>query len=190
MTGNNPLSAFRSEHRIKKRVPGTPPRVFKADPFRTRQCLHIHAPHHTGHAEPFRETPRGFRLFPAFRAKLMIEMCQHEGYAEATQDYSQRRRIRPPRKSHDDMARRCTAPLFQKTPDSHTQPSPGRRQVLHPARESIFLFCHRRFICHVTPRQQLKAIPYRATYGFTDFRFAPKPTHLTQGALILYFGSA
>ena len=127
MAGNNPLRTSRPERRIKKRVPGTPPRVFKADPFRTRQRLHIHAPHHAGHAEPFREAPRGLRLLPAFRAKPMIEVRQHEGYAEATQDHGQRRGIRAARKGHDDMVRRYAALLFQKTPDRHAQPSPGGR---------------------------------------------------------------
>ena len=127
MAGNNPLRAFRQERRIKKRVPGTPSRVFKADPFRTRQRLHIHAPHHAGHAEPFREAPRGLRLLPAFRAKPMIEVRQHEGYAEAAQDHGQRRGIRAARKGHDDMVRRYAALLFQKTPDRHAQPSPGGR---------------------------------------------------------------
>ena len=78
-------------------------------------------------AEPFREAPRGLRLLPTFRAKPMIEVRQHEGYAEATQDHGQRRGIRAARKGHDDMVRRYAALLFQKTPDRHAQPSPGGR---------------------------------------------------------------
>lgn len=138
MAGNNPLRTFRQERRIKKRVPGTPPRVFKADPFRTRQRLHIHAPHHAGHAEPFRETPRGLRLFPAFRAKPMIEMRQHEGYAEAAQDHGQRRGIRAAEKATMTWCGDTPHFSFRKRPTAmHNRAPAGGKSCIRHGRASF-----------------------------------------------------
>lgn len=44
MAGNNPTPRVQTGAPNQKTRTGTPSRVFKADPFRTRQRLHIHAP--------------------------------------------------------------------------------------------------------------------------------------------------